>query len=87
MLLRNDAVEGKDIKTIQDADRVYLATKRHVQRLQEMFGLSHSGQHVMEQSLEVPENFRSQLSQLIPSYLAMGQALAADNADSSIRSR
>lgn len=82
MLLRNDAVEGKDIKTIQDADRVYLATKRHVQRLQEMFGLSHSGQHVMEQSLEVPENFRSQLSQLIPSYLAMGQALAADNADS-----
>ncbi len=36
-------------------------------------------------SLEVPAEFRSQLSQLIPAYLSMGQALSADDGDSAAR--
>lgn len=79
MLLRNDSVEGKEITTLQNADRIYLVTKRHAQRLQAMFGLAHAGHEMAEQSLQVPVEFRTQLSQLIPSYLGIGQALAADD--------
>lgn len=85
MLLRNDSVEGKEIITLQDADRVYLVTKRHAQRLQEMFGLTRAGPAVEVQSLEVPTEFRSQLGQLIPPYLSIGQALSADDGDSAAR--
>lgn len=80
MLLRNDAVEGQDIETLQDADRVYLVTKRHAERLQAMFGISRGEYPKAEQSLEVPAEFRAQLSQLVPPYLSIGQALAADDA-------
>lgn len=86
MLLRNDSVEGKEITALQDADRVYLVTKRHAQRLQEMFGLSQAGHAVEVQSLEVPAEFRSQLGKLIPAYLSIGQALSADDGDSAARS-
>ncbi|WP_231933223.1 efflux RND transporter periplasmic adaptor subunit [Botrimarina mediterranea] len=80
MLLRNDAVEGKEIDSLQDADRIYLVTKRHTERLQAMFGLSH-GQHQMEeQSLDIPAEFRNQLSQIVRPYLAISNALAADDA-------
>lgn len=80
MLLRNDAIEGQSVQTLQDADRVFLVTKRHAERLQQMFGLSHAGHQMAEESLDVPAEFRSQLSQLINPYLAISQALSADDA-------
>jgi Cu(I)/Ag(I) efflux system membrane fusion protein len=58
MLLRNDSVEGKEITDLQNADRIYLVTKRHAERLQELFGLSQAGHSMEEQSLEVPPEFR-----------------------------
>ncbi|QEG01509.1 Cation efflux system protein CusB precursor [Stieleria maiorica] len=82
MLLRNDAVEGQEVKSLQDADRVFLVTKRHAERLQQMFGLSHTGHQMAEQSLDVPAEFRNQLSQLVNPYVAISQALAADDATS-----
>ena len=85
MLLRNDSVEGQEITGLQNADRIYLVTKRHAQRLQEMFGLSQVGHPMNEQSLEVPAEFRLQLSQLVPAYLSIGQALSADDGDSAVR--
>jgi len=85
MLLRNDSVEGKEITDLQNADRIYLVTKRHAQRLQKMFGLSQAEHPMEERSLEVPAEFRSQLSQLIPAYLSIGQALSADDGDSAAR--
>ena len=33
MLLRNDSVEGQGVNALQDADRVFLVTKRHAERL------------------------------------------------------
>ena len=80
MLLRNDAVEGQDIQTIQDADRVYLVTKRHSDRLQKMFGLSHGAHQMAQESLDVPDAFRQELARIVSPYLAIGQALAADDA-------
>ncbi|MEZ6150333.1 MAG: DUF3347 domain-containing protein [Pirellulaceae bacterium] len=79
MLLRNDAAEGSEIKTLQDADRVFLVTKRHTERLQQMFGLSHNGHQTAEQSLDVPAEFRDQLGQLVRPYLTIASALAADD--------
>ncbi len=79
MLLRNDAVEGKSIKTLQNADRIFLVTKRHAERLQKMFGLSDGKHQMSEQTLDVPTDFRDQLSQLVRPYLAISTALAADD--------
>jgi Cu(I)/Ag(I) efflux system membrane fusion protein len=80
MLLRNDAVEGSQIKTLQHADEVFLVTKRHLERLQEAFGLSHATYETDEQSLSVPEEFRTELSRILPAYLSIGDALASDDA-------
>ena len=85
MLLRNDAVEGRDIQTLHGADRVYLVTKGHVERLREMFGVASAEADMAEQPLEVAEEFRVQLSQLIQPYLYLGQALAADDGDAAMR--
>ncbi len=82
MLLTNDAVEGKEIKTLQSADRIYLEAKRHTERLQEMFGISHGQHQTADQSLDVSTEFRNQLGLLVRPYLAISQALAADDAQS-----
>lgn len=79
MLLGNDAVEGSQVNTIGQADDVFLVTKRHVERLQEAFGISHAQHEMKAQSLEVPDVFRAQLSRLVPPYLAIGNALASDD--------
>lgn len=78
MLLSNDAVEGQDIRTLQDADRVNLVTKEHAMRLQKMFGISHAGHEMPEETLDVPMAFRQQLDRLLPAYLAISDALASD---------
>ena len=44
MLLSNDVAEGREVATLQNADRVYLVLKRHVQRVRDGFGLIH-GDH------------------------------------------
>lgn len=80
MLLRNDAIEGQGVKSMQDADLVFLVTKRHAERLQQMFGLSHAGHQMAQESLDVPVEFRQQLSQLVNPYLAISHWLSADDA-------
>lgn len=80
MLLTNDAVEGQGVRELQNADRIFLVTKRHAERLQQMFGLSHGEHQRTEPSLDVTDEFRDQLSRLVNPYLAIAQALAADNA-------
>ncbi len=78
MLLSNDAVEGQDIRTMQDADRVNLVTKEHAMRLQKMFGISHAGHDMPDETLDVPMAFRQQLDRLLPAYLAISDGLASD---------
>jgi Cu(I)/Ag(I) efflux system membrane fusion protein len=86
MLLGNDAVEGSDVRSLQEADRVSLVTMRHAERLQEMFGLFPADHQMEEAQLDVPKAFRQQLSQLIPPYLAIARTLAADDANGAIAS-
>lgn len=81
MLLRNDSVEGQDIQGLQEADRVTLVTKEHAMRLQKMFGVSHAGHEMPDETLDVPMAFRQQLDRLLPAYLAIGDGLASDKVD------
>ena len=80
MLLSNDAVEGSEVGGLADADRVFLLTKRHVQRMREQFGIVHEGheQHEMTM-LPTPPEFQRQLATLWHAYLPVQQALAGDN--------
>jgi Cu(I)/Ag(I) efflux system membrane fusion protein len=82
MLLRNDAVEGSQITTLRHADEGSLVTKRHAERVQETFGLTHAGHEMAEQSLEVSDQFRTELARIIPPYLSIGDALARDDVSS-----
>ncbi|WP_442506372.1 efflux RND transporter periplasmic adaptor subunit [Novipirellula sp. SH528] len=81
MLLRNDSVEGQDVKSLQEADRVYLVTKDHAKRLQAMFGLAHPKHEMPVEMLDVPIAFREQLDRLLSPYLAIGEGLASDDLD------
>lgn len=79
MLLRNDAVEGSEIETLQQADEVFLVTNRHIERVQETFGLTHAGHGIAEQALNVSDEFRAQLTRIVPAYLSIGNSLASDD--------
>lgn len=79
MLMRNDSVEGKSLRSLHEADRVYLVTKDHAKRLQTMFGVSHPAHEIPIETLDVPMLFRQQLDQLLSPYLEIGQGLASDD--------
>jgi Cu(I)/Ag(I) efflux system membrane fusion protein len=78
MLLSNDAVEGRDVKQMDDADRVYLLLKRHMRRLREQLSVPPPGERKVERVVVAPE-FQVELAGIWESYLAVGEALAADN--------
>ncbi len=79
MLLGNDSVEGNDIDSLQDADRVYLVAKDHAKRLRTMFGVSLPIDEVPVETLDVPAAFRQQLDRLLSPYLAISEGLASDD--------
>jgi Cu(I)/Ag(I) efflux system membrane fusion protein len=79
MLLHNDAVEGREVDTIQDADRVYVVLKRHIQRVRNGFGLTHVEHEPHLVKLDVPPAFQSQLARLWQAYQPIGRSLAADD--------
>lgn len=83
MLLGNDAVEGSDVNTLQQADEVFLVTKRHIERVQQAFGLTHAGHKTAAQALHVSDEFRGQLTRILPAYLSIGNSLASDDANAS----
>lgn len=80
MLLRNDVVEGMDVKQIEEAERLYSLLKKHFTRALEQFGLRADGHAGHQQStLHIPETFQKQIGQLWKTYLPVQQALAADD--------
>jgi Cu(I)/Ag(I) efflux system membrane fusion protein len=79
MLLQNDAVEGSEVATVQDADTVYLLLRRHIQRVRESFGLAIGERKPSLIRLDVPSAFHTQLTKLWQAYQPISQALAADD--------
>jgi len=77
MLMGNDVLEGRDVHTMQEADRIYLLLKRNIERIREQFGLKNTEHEVAK--LEVPAEFQSQLLRLWKAYLPIEKALAVDD--------
>jgi len=78
MLLGNDAVEGRDAETLEEADRGYLVLKGHMRRLRDQLGVAPDQQREVEH-LAVDAAFQAELAAVWERYLAVGRALAADS--------
>ncbi|GAB5444696.1 MAG: hypothetical protein Fues2KO_50450 [Fuerstiella sp.] len=77
MLMNNDTIEGRAVINMTDAQRVFTSFSRSYERLNEQFGLSTA--EALPQKVEVPEEFRKQLTGLWAAYLKAGDALASDD--------
>ncbi len=86
MLLSNDVAEGQDVATIQDADRVVLQLRRHVERVQEQFGMKSREDEPGIVRFDTPPAFQSQLSLVMTVYFALHDSLAQDNAQLALQS-
>ena len=78
MLLGNDVVEGRDIEQLNEVDRVYLLLKSHMRRMRERLGVTLEQERQVER-VAVAAAFQAELANLWKTYLAMHQALAADD--------
>ena len=80
MLLANDSVEGSQVSRLAEADRVFVLTKRHIQRLRDHFGMTHADhEHHPMPTLVVPAEFQEQLGFVWLAYVPIQKALAHDN--------
>jgi RND family efflux transporter MFP subunit len=78
MLLGNDVVEGRAARQLAEADRVYLLLKGHMRRMREQLGVVTEEESHIEHIAVLP-TFQSDLARVWQQYLALQQALAADN--------
>jgi hypothetical protein len=78
MLLGNDVVEGRAAQQLAEADRVFLLLKGHMRRMREQLGVVAEEETHLERIVVSPA-FQSDLARVWEQYLALGQALAADN--------
>ena len=81
MLLQNDSVEGRDVQTMRDADRVFAVTRRHIEQLKNQFALSVDDAEPAVEVLDAPQGVVAQIEQLVPIYLSISEALAADESE------
>lgn len=79
MLLGNDAAEGQDTKQLAEADRVFLLLKGHMRRMREQLGVRTDVEPPVER-IAVPAAFQFDLARVWEKYVAIGNALAADDA-------
>ena len=82
MRLRNDVVEGKEVKTLQEAERIVESLKTNIASLQAKFGLSYTTRPKVIKVVN-PE-FRRQLEKVFNGYLVMQESLAKDQFDEAI---
>jgi Cu(I)/Ag(I) efflux system membrane fusion protein len=78
MLLGNDVVEGRAAQQLAETDRVFLILKGHMRRMREQLGIMPEHEAHVEH-IAVPPEFLGDLARIWEQYLAVGQALAADN--------
>ncbi len=77
MLLGNDAVEGRDVDQVAEADRVFLLLKGHMRRMRDQLGIMPNEPRHVEHIAVTPE-FQSELAVVWERYLAIQKELAAD---------
>jgi Cu(I)/Ag(I) efflux system membrane fusion protein len=79
MLLGNDAVEGRDVKQMDEADRVYLLLKSHMRRLRDQLSISPQQPQQQVERIVVAPEFQAELAAIWKQYLSIQGALAEDN--------
>lgn len=79
MLLSNDAAEGQDAKRLAEVDRVFLLLKGHMRRMRGQLGVRTDVEPPVER-IAVPTAFQFDLARVWEKYVAIGNALAADDA-------
>ena len=78
MLLGNDAVEGREARQFEDADRAFILLKGHMRRMREQLGTAPDDKTHFER-IAAPPEFQFDLARIWEPYLAIGKALADDN--------
>lgn len=78
MLLGNDVAEGRDVKQMDEADRVYLLLKNHIRRLREQLSIPAQREPRQVERIVVAPQFQNELASVWQRYLAVQRALAAD---------
>jgi Cu(I)/Ag(I) efflux system membrane fusion protein len=78
MLLRNDVVEGRNAKQMDESDRVYLLLKKHVRRLREQLSVPAQREPRRVERIAVAPQFQAELANVWQRYLAIARALAGD---------
>lgn len=89
MLLRNDVAEGRDVDSMQEADRVFALTRQHVDQMKTQFPMpmSHGEMQMPAMTdMNVAPEVAEQLTGFIGPYLELGKSLAADDLDAAKRS-
>ena len=84
MLLRNDVTEGREVNSMREADRVFTLTRQHVDQMKAQFPLPMSHDEMQMPAManmDAPPEVTEQLSGFVAPYLALSQALAADDLD------
>ncbi|HEW79436.1 MAG TPA: DUF3347 domain-containing protein, partial [Phycisphaerales bacterium] len=82
MRLNNDAVEGKDVKTLQEVERIVESLKTNIVSLKAKFGLMDMTKPKTHNAVE-PE-FLKQLGKVFDGYFEMQKVLAEDKFDKGI---
>jgi len=84
MLLRNDVAEGRDVDSMQEADRVFTLTRQHVDQMKAKFPLPMSHDEMQMPAMtdmNAPPQVVEQISGFVKPYLELSRALAADELD------
>jgi len=76
MRLKNDAIEGKDAKTLHQAQRIIESLKANISSLKAKFGLMNMGYAPTHKAVDPA--FAKQLEGIFHGYFVMHQALAKD---------
>jgi Cu(I)/Ag(I) efflux system membrane fusion protein len=83
MRLTNDAVEGAQAKTFEDARRIAVGLSETLKSTRSKFGLAH--EHAMQPRPSISSELRDQLAKLFDRYFAMHKALAGDTSASAAK--
>jgi Cu(I)/Ag(I) efflux system membrane fusion protein len=78
MLLGNDVVEGREVKQMDEADRVYLLLKNDMRRLREQLSVPVQRAPRAVEQITVDPRFQAELASVWQRYLAVARALAGD---------
>jgi Cu(I)/Ag(I) efflux system membrane fusion protein len=83
MLLRNDGVEGSNVKKLSEAKRVVKLLDKHLGSMKARLAISH--EHEAHTMAKLNPEFRHQLGKVLEGYLAIHKALAADEDDQAVQ--